>query len=77
MAAKGFDSEELERSFARGSVLARELKETIFLFAMLNGLWGFHFTRGHLKLALEISRELMAVAEQLDDPGSIETLIAR
>ena len=71
MAAKGFDSDELERSFARGSVLARELKETIFLFAMLNGLWGFHFTRGHLKLALAISQELMAVAEQLNDPGSI------
>jgi class 3 adenylate cyclase/tetratricopeptide (TPR) repeat protein len=71
MAAKGFDSDELERSFARGSVLARELKETIFLFAMLNGLWGFHFTRGHLKLALEISQEVMAVAEQLNDPGSI------
>ena len=71
MAAKGFDSDELERSFARGAVLARELKETIFLFAMLNGLWGFHFTRGHLKLALAISQELMAVAEQLNDPGSI------
>ena len=71
MAAKGFDSDELERSFARGAILARDLKETIFLFAMLNGLWGFHFTRGHLKLALAISQELMAVAEQLNDPGSI------
>ena len=71
MAARGFDSDEIERSFARGAVLARELKETIFLLAMLNGLWGFHFTRGHVKPALEISRELMAVAEQLNDPGSI------
>ena len=71
MAARGFDSDELERSFARGAVLARELKETIFLFAMLNGLWGFHFTRGHLKLALAISQEVMVVAEQLNDPGSI------
>jgi class 3 adenylate cyclase/tetratricopeptide (TPR) repeat protein len=71
MAAKGFDSDELERSFARGSVLARELNETIFLIAILNGLWGFHFTRGHVKQSLEISQELMAVAEQLNDPGSI------
>ena len=38
---------------------------------MLNGLWGFYFTRGHVKRALEISQELMAVAEQLNDPGSI------
>ena len=57
MAAAGFDSDELERSFTRGLVLARELKEAIFSFAMLNGLWGFHFTRGHVKPTLEISGE--------------------
>jgi class 3 adenylate cyclase/tetratricopeptide (TPR) repeat protein/ribosomal protein L40E len=71
MAAKGFDSDEIERSFARGAVLARELKDTIFLFNMLNGLWGFHFSRGHVKPAVDFSREMMAVAEQLNDPGSI------
>jgi tetratricopeptide (TPR) repeat protein len=71
MAAKGFDSDEVEHSFARGSILARELKETIFLLNMLHGLWGFHFTRGHVKPALEISQEMMAVAEQLNDPASI------
>ncbi len=71
MAAKGFDSDEIERSFARGAVLARELNNTIFLLSMLNGLWGFHFTRGHVKPAVDFSREMMAVAEQLNDPGSI------
>ena len=72
MAAEGFDSDELARVLTRASVLARELKETIFLFAVLNGLWAFHFTRGHVKRTLEISQELMAVAEQLNDPGSIK-----
>ena len=71
MAAEGFDSDEIERVLARASVVARELKETILLFAALNGLWAFHFTRGHVKQTLEISQELMAVAEQLNDPGSI------
>ena len=71
MAAKGFDSDEIEHSFARGAVLARELKDTIFLLNMLNGLWGFHFTRGHVKPAVDFSREMMAVAEELNDPGSI------
>ena len=71
MAARGFDSDEIERSFARGAVLARELKDTIFLLNMLNGLWGFHFTRGHVKPAVDFSREMIAVAEQLNDPGSI------
>ena len=71
MAAAGFDSDELERVYARASVLARELDQKFLLFAVLNGLWGFNFTLGHLKPALEISRELMAVADQLNDPGSI------
>jgi len=71
MAAKGFDSDEIESSFARGTVLARELKDTIFLLNMLNGLWGFHFSRGHVKRAVDISLEMMAVAEQLSDPGLI------
>src|SRR3984957_16227147 len=71
MAARGFDSDEIERSFARGAVLARELNNTIFLLSMLNGLWGFHFTRGHVKPAVDFSREMMAVAEQLNGPGSI------
>ena len=46
-------------------------RTTIFLLNMLNGLWGFHFTRGHVKPAVEFSREMMAVAEELNDPGSI------
>jgi class 3 adenylate cyclase/tetratricopeptide (TPR) repeat protein len=71
MAAAGFDSDELERACTRASVLARELNQTFFLFAVLRGLWGFHFTRGQMKPTLEISRELMAVAEQLNDSGSI------
>jgi len=73
MAAEGFDSDEVESAFRRASVLARELKETIFQFAVLNGLWGFHFTRGHVNQAVEISQDMMAVAEQLKDPESISS----
>ena len=73
MAAEGFDSDEVERAFTRASILARDLKEPIFQFAVLNGLWGFHFTRGHVNQAVEISKKLMAVAEQLKDPEWIRS----
>ena len=72
MAARGFDNDEIERTCLRASELARKIKEPIFLFAVLNALWGFHFTRGHVVETTRIAEELMAVAEQLNDPGSIK-----
>jgi len=71
MAAKGFDSDELEHAYTRASFLARELGEPSALFAVLNGLWGFYYTRGDVKPTLETTEQLMAVAEQMNDPDAI------
>ena len=37
------------------------------LFAVLQGLWAFHYTRGNVKPGLEIAHELMAQANQVND----------
>jgi class 3 adenylate cyclase/tetratricopeptide (TPR) repeat protein len=67
----GFDSDELEVAYTRASELARELNEPFVRYPILGGLWGFHFTRGHVEPALRIAEELMVVALQLNDPAAI------
>ena len=70
-ATRGFDSDELEQAYTRAGDLARELNEPSVRSSVLGGLWGFHFTRGHVELTLKIAEELMANALQLNDPGQI------
>jgi class 3 adenylate cyclase/tetratricopeptide (TPR) repeat protein len=70
-ATKGFDSDELEQAYTRARDLARELNEPSVRAVVLGGLWGFHFTRGHVERTLKLAKELMANALQLNDPGLI------
>jgi len=67
MAAKGFSSDEVEQAYARARELARGMGANPLLFAALQGLWAFHYTRGNLKPGLEMAAELMVQANQLND----------
>ncbi len=67
MAAKGFSSDEVEQAYARARELARGMNPNLLLFAALQGLWAFHYTRGNVKPALEIAEESMALANQLNE----------
>ncbi len=71
MAASGFSSDDVERAYSRARDLARDQNEPLLLFAVLNGLWGFHYTRGRVQASLDISSEMMAIADQLGDRGAI------
>jgi class 3 adenylate cyclase/tetratricopeptide (TPR) repeat protein len=71
MAARGFDADEVERSFARACELARRLNDSYRLFFALSGLWGFYFTRANAEAARKIANESMSVAERLSDATAL------
>ena len=72
MAARGFSSDELERAYSRACELARRLNDFIQLFVALQGVWGFHYTRGDVDAARKIAEESMAVAQSLNDPALLK-----
>jgi tetratricopeptide (TPR) repeat protein len=72
MAARGFSSEEVERTFSRACELARRLNDSYQLFSALQGMWGFHYTRGDVGAARQVADETMAVAESLNDDGLLK-----
>jgi len=72
MAVKGFSSEETRRSCERACDLARRRGARAQLFAALNFLWAFHYTRGDPKSSLEVSQELMSIAQDVREPGMLK-----
>jgi class 3 adenylate cyclase/tetratricopeptide (TPR) repeat protein len=71
MATKGFSSVEVERAFSRARDLARKLDDTFQLFAVLQGAWGFSYSRRDTDGARRIAEESMALAERAADPGML------
>ena len=70
MAAKGFSSEDVERAFSRGYELARNLNDPMRhsqMFVALQGLWGYHYTRGDTASSLKVAQSTIALAESLED----------
>ncbi len=70
MAAKGFSSNDVGRAFSRGYELARNLngpQQQSQKFVALQGVWGFHYTRGDTASALKVAQETMALAQSLED----------
>ncbi len=67
MAAKGFSSDELAHVYGRARELARGMSANPFVFAVLQGLWAFHYTRGNVKPGLDIAEESMALANQVNE----------
>lgn len=65
MPAKGFSSEEVAHAFSRACELARKLNDQNQLFSALQGVWGFHYTRGDIEAAQKVAEEAMAVAQNL------------
>ena len=68
MATKGYAAPEVERAYARALELCQQLGETPQSFPVLRGLWVVHEMRAELKAARSMSEQLLALAQQLDDP---------
>jgi DNA-binding winged helix-turn-helix (wHTH) protein/predicted ATPase len=64
VAMQGWAARDVEDTYLRAQALCRELGETPRLFPALWGLWLFHWGRGTLDAAEDLSSRLLAVAEQ-------------
>ena len=67
MSVHGWPAPEVGAAFERAESLARTLESSVDLAPPLAGLWLFHFARGQLSRAEEITNELFNVARNLDD----------
>ncbi len=75
MAAKGFYSDEVERAFSRACDLTRNSDDPFQQeqrFGALQGLWGYHYTRGDTVSALKVAHESMTQARKLNDAGQLK-----
>ena len=68
MAARGFAAPELLATYSRARELARELGDNTLLFAVLQGLWASHYTRGSTRearaLSLDHTKLLLALQNE-------------
>ena len=68
MAIKGESSPELEQVYAQIGKLSQQLGETTQSFWVLTGLWLIHLFRGELQPAYDLGEQMLAFAQQRDDP---------
>ena len=68
IATSGWASPDVAAAYARARELCADLGMTPQLYPVLVGLCGFHLMRGELRVASDVSQQLMAHAESIDDP---------
>jgi predicted ATPase/class 3 adenylate cyclase len=64
---KGYAAPEVEWLYDRARALCQQLEDPAQLASTLFGLWVFYLARTRLETALEMGRQLMALAEQRQD----------
>jgi class 3 adenylate cyclase/predicted ATPase len=69
MATKGYAAPEVERAYARARELCRQVEETPALFRVRMGLHIFYRQRAELGASSEIGKQLLALAETVQDPA--------
>ena len=69
IATNGFSAPEVEENYTRARVLCDQLGETPQLFPVLWGLARTHDIRGELRVGAELGRELLTLAQKLQDPA--------
>jgi predicted ATPase len=68
MATKGYAAPEVEQAYARARELCRQVEETPELFRVLVGLHMFYRQRAELQTSYEVGRQLLALAQSVQDP---------
>jgi transcriptional regulator with AAA-type ATPase domain/predicted ATPase len=66
-ATKGYTAVEVEQAYARARELCQQVGDTPQLFPLLWGLLGFYLLRGQLQTTLELGKQLLAMAQRLQD----------
>jgi predicted ATPase len=67
IAAKGYAAPEVEQVYARARELCRRVGETPQLFPVLGGLFLFYFNRGEFQTVHELAKQLMGLAQSVQD----------
>jgi class 3 adenylate cyclase/tetratricopeptide (TPR) repeat protein len=70
-AAKGYSAPEVEQAFTLARELCEDLGEPRELFAVLNGLFSFHYLQGQLTRAYELAQEIMERARKTGNETSM------
>ncbi len=68
LALKGESSPELEQVYAQIGKLSQQLGETTQSFWVFVGLWLIHLVRGELQRAYDFGEQMLAFAQQREDP---------
>ena len=68
-ATRGYATSEVEQNYARARQLADKVGAPVQQFQALWGMWLVASHRANADTALELGRELLALAERLDDPA--------
>jgi predicted ATPase len=66
---KNWSAPDVEAAYTRAHVLCRELGESPDLFPALWGLCLFRIARGEMQTALDLSGQLLGLAQRAEDPG--------
>ncbi|MCE7989531.1 MAG: 6-hydroxy-D-nicotine oxidase [Caldilinea sp. CFX5] len=69
IAARGFSSPEVEKTYLRARALCEQMEDQSQLFPVLWGLWAYYFTRAEHQRAWRIGQDLLTVAHQTADPA--------
>ncbi|MCZ6871972.1 MAG: AAA family ATPase, partial [bacterium] len=67
-ATTGFGATEAEQALERAWQLCQQLDDTPQLFPVLVGLFIFYFVRADYRTSQELSKQLLTIAERLEDP---------
>jgi predicted ATPase len=68
IATKGFAAPEVGEIYIRAQHLCEHLEDLYRLFPVLRGLWNCYGVRGELRTAHALSEQLLALAQQTQDP---------
>lgn len=67
-ATKGYAAPEVECTYTRARELCARVGDRRQMFAALVGLWGFSFARGTCQTARQLGEQLVALAQQTEEP---------
>lgn len=67
IATRGFAAPEVERTYSRAKALCRSSGDTLTVFPILFGLWGYHLVSGQLELTLQEGEHLLRWAESAEE----------
>jgi class 3 adenylate cyclase/predicted ATPase len=71
IAARGYAAPEVGPVLLRARELCQRIGDPQQLFGLMLGMWEWRLVRGDLRLCVDLAAEGMAVAERLNDPGTL------